>query len=557
MIKIIAYDNFYHVNILRFTLKNDILDISGLAQYLLNVGVDKYITERRTKMDYGILSLLPIVLTILLAMWLKNISIALFVGAFAGLLIMSSGNPITAIMSYVIDHLVPNMVDSYCAEVLILLIFIGGFVKLLEVSGGAHAFASSVTKFVNSRAKAQMAGWFAGIIIFFSDIGSPIIAGPIVQPLTDKMKVSREKLAWILDTTASPLSILVPFLGWGAYIMGLMGAEFQAIGYNANEWDMLLKAWPLQYYALLSLMMVPLIAFTKKEFGPMYDAEKRALAGQVSPDSNEIDTIKVDTGAKLENSRPMVMIIPLLVMIGTLCWILVPQGFPFKSVDGDQLRGALIAGFVFGSVANIILVVVLKIKSLKAICADYVSGLESVASVFITLLLAWVLSSVTKAMGGPEFVVNMMQDNVPAWILPVIIFVASAIISFSTGSSWGTFSIMMTIAIPAAVALNAPMQLAIAAVLSGGLFGDHCSPISDTTILSATGAKCDLLAHVKTQLPYAIMVGCVTIVTYAIAGLTGGNVAVLLVGIVLLVVTVMILSKLYGKKVTEPANEVA
>lgn len=325
-----------------------------------------------------------------------------------------------------------------------------------------------------------------------------------MQPLTDKMKVSREKLAWILDTTASPLSILVPFLGWGAYIMGLMGAEFQAIGYQASEWDMLLKAWPFQYYALLSLLMVPLVAFTKKEFGPMYAAEQRALAGQVSPGGDVAEAVKIDTEAKLENSRPMVMVIPLLVMIGTLCLILVPQGFPFHSVDGNQLRGALVAGFVFGAVANVILVVLLKIKSLRSICWDYVAGLESVASVFITLLLAWVLSSVTKAMGGPEFVVNMLQDTVPVWVLPVIIFIASAIISFSTGSSWGTFSIMMTIAVPAAVALNAPMHLAIASVLSGGLFGDHCSPISDTTILSANGARCDLLGACQNTAPLCI-----------------------------------------------------
>ena len=502
-------------------------------------------------MDYGILSLFPIALTIVIAMWLKNISIALFVGAFAGLMVMAGGNPFNAMMSYVVDHLVPNMTDSYCAEVLVLLIFIGGFVKLLEVSGGAHAFASSVTKFVNSRAKAQMAGWVAGIMVFFSDIGSPIIAGPIVQPLTDKMKVSREKLAWILDTTASPLSILVPFLGWGAYIMGLMGTEFKAAGIETAEWDMLLKVWPFQYYALLSLLMVPLVAFTKKEFGPMHKAEMRALRGQVEPDGVVAEAVKIDTDAKLENSRPMVMIIPLLVMIGTLCFMLCPQGFTFKSVNGDQLRGALIAGFVFGAAANIILVVIFKIKSFKKICMDYVAGLESIASVFITLLLAWVLSSVTKAMGGPEFVVNMLQDNVPAWTLPVIIFVASAIISFSTGSSWGTFSIMMTIAVPAAMALNAPMHLAIAAVLSGGLFGDHCSPISDTTILSANGARCDLLSHVKTQLPYALMVGVVTIITFAVAGLTKANVAVLIVGIVLLVATVMVLSKIWGKQVSE------
>ncbi|MFR2965835.1 MAG: Na+/H+ antiporter NhaC family protein [Anaerovoracaceae bacterium] len=415
------------------------------------------------------------------------------------------------------------------------------------MSGGAHAFAASVGRFVNSRAKAQMAGWVAGIMIFFSDIGSPIIAGPIVQPLTDKMKVSRE--SWPDPDTTPPF----PFSfrsSAGSLLMGLMGTEFQATGYDASEWDMLLKAWPFQFYALLSLFMVPLVAFTKKEFGPMYKAEKRALAGQVSPGGHVGEAVKIDTDAKMENSRPMVMIIPLLIMVGTLCFMLCPQGFPFKSVDDDALRGALITGFVFGSVANIILVVILKIKSFKSICQDYVSGLESIASVFIVLLLAWVLSSVTKAMGGPEFVVNLLQDNVPAWILPVIIFAASAVISFSTGSSWGTFAIMMTIAVPAAIALNAPMHVAVASVLSGGLFGDHCSPISDTTILSANGARCDLLAHVKTQLPYALMVGCVTIVTYAIAGLTGSILA-LPVGIALLIITVLTLSKLYGKKVEE------
>ena len=285
----------------------------------------------------------------------------------------------------------------------------------------------------------------------------------------------------------------------------------------------------------------------------MHDAEMRAMRGQVVPDSyvEEATQTVGSNDAKLENSRPIVMLLPLLVMIGTLCFILCPEGFPFNSVDDELLRGALIAGFTFGSVVNILLVVILKIKSLKSICKDYVSGLESIASVFITLLLAWVLSSVTKTMGGPEFVVSILQDNVPAWILPVLIFVASAVISFSTGSSWGTFSIMMTIAIPAAFALDAPMHVAIASVLSGGLFGDHCSPISDTTILSASGARCDLLSHVKTQLPYALMVGGVTIVTFALAGLTGGSGFMLLLGIALLVVTVLTLAKVKGRHVQE------
>lgn len=499
-------------------------------------------------MSYGIFSLVPIVVTIILAIKLKNISIALLVGAFSGLLIIFKGNPFDAMGSYVIDHLIPNMTDSYCAEVLVILIFIGGFVKLLEVSGGAFAFASLVTKIANSRFKVQLAGWFAGLIVFFSDIGSPVIAGPIVQPLTDKMHVSREKLAWILDSTASPWSILVPFLGWGAYIMGLMAAEFEALNLDISEWDMLLKVWPNQYYALLSVLMVPLIAFTGKEFGAMHKAEMRARAGQVESEGYSGDTVNTDPYVA-ENSKPIVMILPLLTMIGTLCFMLVPLGFPFHSVDGNALRGALIAGFVFGSVVNIVLVTVMKIKTFKDICMDYVAGLESVASVFIVLLLAWVLSSVTKTMGAPEFVVSLLRDNVPVWVLPAIIFLASAVISFSTGSSWGTFSIMLTIAIPAAHALGGPLPVAIAAVLSGGLFGDHCSPVSDTTILSATGAKCELLAHVKTQLPYALLVASVSFVGFLLAGLTGGNIIVLPALIVLLVLTVFTASKLWGSKV--------
>ncbi len=498
--------------------------------------------------SYGILSILPIVVTIVISLKFRNIVFALFSGSFVGLMIMNMGNPITSMSSFVKDFLIPMITDTYSAEVLALLLFISGFVKLMEVSGGAQAFATAVSKMVNSRFKAQICCWISGFIVFFSDIGNPIIVGPIFQPLFDKLKISREKLAWIIDTTASPVSILIPFLGWGAYIMGLLGQEFQANGLALSEWDTLLKVFPLQLYALLSLLLVPLVAFTGKEFGPMFRAEERVqTTGQLAWPGSEV--VKKQEKPIPTNASPLVMIIPLVVMIGTLVGMLAPEGFPFKPVDGDNLRAALITGFLFGAVANILLCGIYKIKPMKEAIGDYVVGMEEVASIFIVLLMAWVMSGVTKAMGAPEFVVQIAEAAVPAWLLPGIIFLACAIISFSTGSSWGTFTIGFTIAIPAAMALDSPFYACLAAVLSGGLFGDHCSPISDTTVLSGTGASCNLLDHVTTQIPYALLCGSVAFVGFIIAGLIGGSYVTLPIAVVILLVVFAAALKIYGRKV--------
>lgn len=511
--------------------------------------------------NYGIISILPIVVTIVVSLKFRNIVVALFSGSLVGLLVMSGGNPIAAMSSFVKEFLIPTITDSYSAEVLTLLIFISGFVKLMEVSGGAQAFATAVSKMVNNRFKAQLCCWISGFIVFFSDIGNPIIVGPIFQPLFDKLKISREKLAWIIDTTASPVSILIPFLGWGAYIMGLFSQEFEANHLVLSEWDTLLKVFPLQLYALLSLLLVPLVAFTGKEFGPMFKAEQRVqLTGKLYRDGSE-PVQGLEKQAVPQNASPLVMIVPLVVMIATLVGMLAPDGFPFKPVDGDNLRAALITGFLFGSVANVLLCGIYKIKPMREAISDYVVGMEGVAGIFIVLLCAWVLSGVTKAMGAPEFVVQIAQSAVPAWFLPGITFLSCAVISFATGSSWGTFTIGFTIAIPAAVALGSPFYACLAAVLSGGLFGDHCSPISDTTVLSGTGASCNLLDHVTTQIPYALLCGGVAFVGFIIAGLTGGSYIALPISIVLLLATFGIALKVYGKTVhntqAEPGAEPA
>ena len=270
--------------------------------------------------NFGILSLIPIVITIAMAITLRNISVALLLGSLTGILIMVGGNPVEAVGTFTTDYLMPNIASFTASDTLCLLLFISAFVKLLEVSGGAKAFAVSVSKLVNNRFKAQVCTWLAGFIIFFSDVGSPIIVGPIFQSLYDRLKISREKLAWIVDTTASPVSILIPFLGWGAYIMGCIGPELEGAGLDITPWDALIGAWPLQLYALLSILLVPFVAYSGKEFGAMYKAEMRARAtGDALQPNTEVPSAPAAIVQEdVPGANPWLMIVPLIVVFATL-----------------------------------------------------------------------------------------------------------------------------------------------------------------------------------------------------------------------------------------------
>lgn len=217
-------------------------------------------------MNYGFLSLLPPLLAVILAIRSKNVIISLFFGGFVGTMILTACHPVNAVTSLIGDYYFVQLTDSYNAGVIVLLIFIGGFIKLMEKSGGAHAFAKSVTGLINTKAKAQLSAWLGGIVVFFSDLGTPLIIGPIFEPVFDKMKISREKLAWVLDSTSSPVAILVPFIGWGVYIMGLIQTEFDALGVTISDYTAFVQAIPFQLYAILAILMIPIVAVTKLDF---------------------------------------------------------------------------------------------------------------------------------------------------------------------------------------------------------------------------------------------------------------------------------------------------
>jgi Na+/H+ antiporter NhaC len=467
-----------------------------------------------------IFSLVPVLLALVISISLRNVIFGLFVGLFAGVLMIEGPALLGGMSLMVRDYLVPQVTDSYNAGVLVLLGFIGGFVALMERSGGGAAFAAKVARYITTKARLQISAWIGGIVIFFSDLGTPLIVGPTFRPMADHLRVSRAKLAYIIDSTASPVAILVPFIGWGVYIMSLLEQQFTALGIEQSDFQALVSALPFQFYAWLAVFAVPLLALTGVEFGPMARSERRAAESGLTPEEAASAALNAPAQGATDKARASFIWLPLLVLFVVLLWTLVPLGFPFGRVSGADFRAGLSTAYLSAAVALILLMAFVGAQRVMASVQVYLEGMSRMMLVAIMLLLAWAMGDMTTALGGDVYVATLAAENAAPWALPVMIFLVSCSISFATGSSWGTFAIMLPLALPATVAVDAPLYVCIGAVLSGGLFGDHCSPISETTILSSTGAGCDAFEHFQTQLPYALANGVLCIGGYVLAGFT-------------------------------------
>ncbi|MEZ9850945.1 sodium:proton exchanger [Vibrio breoganii] len=494
------------------------------------------------------ISLLPIIVTLALALSTRNVVVGLFSGVVCGVAMLEGTfidkGPLDSMSALMKSYLLPQLTDSYNAGVLLLLVFIGGFVALMEKSGGGVAFAKRITLWVTNKCQAQLATWFGGIAIFFSDLGTPLIAGPVFRPLFDKLKVSRQKLAFIIDSTASPVAILIPFIGWGVYIMSLIQKEFTALEVGMSEWDAFIGAIPYQFYAFLAIAIVPILSFFKLDFGPMAHAER--LAKQGSDFGKVQDSLNV---FEHKNAKTSFVWAPLLVMLIVLCSILIPHGFPFQQVSGSTFRAALSSAYFFAAMTLIGLMAMYGVRKLSDGIQVYLKGMSNMMSVAVILILAWALSSVGKELGAAAYIAQQAQAGFPYWLVPAVAFLLAGIISFATGSSWGTFAILMPLVIPTAFAIDAPMLVCIGAVLSGGLFGDHCSPISETTILSSTGAGCDQYEHFRTQLPYALVNGSIALISFVVSGILASPLVVL-VAIIVQIAVYLVLSK--RQSISEP-----
>ncbi len=466
--------------------------------------------------DLSAASLLPVIVTLIVALTARNVLVGLFSGVLIGVAMVADASPLLFVPTLVKDFIVPEVADTYNAGVLVLLVFIGGFVKLIEFSGGGVAFARTAARWVSGKARAQLAAWFGGVMIFFSDLGTPLIVGPVFQPLMDRLKISRQKLAFILDSTSSPVAILIPFIGWGVFIMSVIADAFSSNNIAMSEWDAFVAAIPFQLYAWLAITMVPALTVLRLDYGAMALAEEEAASRQKA-----LPLVATVTVEKIGTAKPILVWLPLLVLGATLFGTLAHYGFPFKQVAGADFRASLSAAYFLAAVVLVILMVSMGVKELLDTFSKYIEGMTGMMAIAATLVLAWTLGSVSDALGTGAYVAELARDGLSGSLLPAVIFLLAGIISFATGSSWGTIIIMMPLAIPAAEATGAVLPVVIGSVLSGGLFGDHSSPVSETTILSSTGAGTTPLEHFRTQLPYALTNGAIAFCGFLVAGYTG------------------------------------
>ena len=473
-------------------------------------------------MEYGFLTLLPPIIAIIAAVALRKVAVALLIGIFTGELILFGWNPFTAIDAS-LNEILTVCTDTGNLKTFLFTALMGAFVIMVEVSGGVDGFVAYLTEQsqkVKSKRAAMLIAYVIGIIIFIDGLLSIMFTGVVTRPLIDKYKVSREKLAYICDATSAPVNAIIPLNSWGAMLMGLIAAEISAGFITGDPMTLLIQSLLFQFYSILSLIFVLFYILTGKDWGPMKRAELRvqntgALYDEgVTPLLNDRDGIERLVPAGKGNKWNMIL--PLIVLIGgTFIGLFVTGG-------GSIIDGSGTTAILYSVIITLIFMGIIytrqKIMTSKQFSDYLLKGVSNMINLVCLLVLAFAIGAVVKKLETGIFMASLIGDQVSGALCPAIIFVLGAVMAFATGTSWGTFSIMMPIAIPMAVAMDANILLTIGAVISGGIFGDHCSPISDTTILSSMSVGTDLFSHVKTQLPYALVTAALATVLYVVCG---------------------------------------
>ncbi len=491
--------------------------------------------------EFGIWSLAPPVIAIVLAIWTKQVYISLIFGIFLGLLIVVEGDFVEAFMA-TIDSFVHVFQDAGNTRTIMFSSIIGALILFIQRSGGVAGFIKWVSQLLEvqdgqisstMKIKVQLMAFLTGLFIFVESSISSLTVGSIFRPLFDKMGISREKLAYIADSSSAPICILLPFNGWGALIMGLLIVE----GFS-NPFQMMMQSIVYNIYPLLALALLLLTVLLQWDLPAMKKAEARAQTGKYLWDNaqpmvaEEITSIEPKTGVP---PRMINMVLPLLVMIAMMPLMLMYSGWESDvaqsatSTPGKMLAALGQGSGSFAGLLSVIIAVLFasvlyatqRIFALGETVDLIFKGISGLMPIALLLMLAFAIGGVCKTLGTGTYVAGLAEEFVNPGLIPALIFLISCFIAFSTGTSWGTFAIMIPIAIPMAQGLGIPEALAIGAALGGGIFGDHCSPISDTTILSSMAAATDHIDHVRTQFPYALLAGGVAVVGYLLIGFAG------------------------------------
>ncbi len=519
--------------------------VSIIALFALSLWISSIPANENNALRFGILTLLPPLVAIGLAFITKETILSLFLGVFVGefMLCVNDLNIISTIINAFLQlgaQVISCMADPWNAGIILQCLLIGGVIQLVTKMGGAKALADAFAKRANTPRKAQLFTWMLGLCVFFDDYANSLIVGPIMRPVMDKLKVSRQKLAFVVDATAAPVAGIAIISTWIGLEISLIAAGFKSVGAtNITGFGIFLQTIPYRFYNIFILIFIVISALTLYEFGPMKKAEqearKRTEIEKVA-EAPGFDEVKPVEGIKLSVWNAIIPIGTLIVgallafywsgytaILGGQDQALItlmktaPLSFKgvFEALSASDASVALFQAALLASIVAIVMAVGEQILSIEDAISEWIGGMKTIVITGVILLLAWSLGGVIGEIGTADYLVGVLSGSIPQFIVPTLVFVLGALISFATGTAYGTMSILMPLAIPLGWAVSTgDMNFTIvctSGVLTGAIFGDHCSPISDTTILSSMGTSCNHIDHVQTQIYYAVFVACIAI----------------------------------------------
>jgi len=510
--------------------------------HVLTLKTKKGLFKLRVHSINGILSILPPLVAIAFALIFRQVVIALLAGVWLGSFIVTGYQPLGSVFR-IVDYYVVGTLTSPGegmdhVTIIVFTMLLGGMVGITSRMGGMHGIVGKVSRIATDARKGQIATWLMGIIIFFDDYTNTLIVGNSMRPLTDKLKVSREKLSYIVDSTAAPVTSLAVITSWIGFEVSMLDQTFKAVHLARNPLTTLISSIPFRFYSILTIIFVALVAVTGRDYSLMYRAELRARkTGKVSADDamplSSIDSKNIDIAEGITprwvNGIVPIVVVVLVTFAGLIYTgraALMEQGkeITFMSMlrQSDSFQALLWASFT-GCITAGILALAQRLLSVTETITAWTNGMKSMFNAIIILILAWSIGKVCSEVHTADYLVHNLAGVLSIRLLPMLVFIISMGISFSTGTSWGTMSILIPIVIPLVLGMASKNGMAleridgillpsIAAILSGSVFGDHCSPISDTTIMSSMASSADHIDHVRTQLPYALTVGTISII---------------------------------------------
>ena len=492
-------------------------------------------------------ALVPPIVAILLALLTKEVYSSLFIGIVMGGLFFADFNPVKAMNHIIDDGFTASLTSAGNVGIIIFLVILGTIVALMNKAGGSAAFGEWAQKHIKTRAGAQLATIALGMLIFIDDYFNCLTVGSVMSPVASRHNVSREKLAYLIDATAAPVCIIAPVSSWAAAVTGFVKDE--------DGFSLFVRAIPYNYYALLTIVFMLAVVLLKVDYGPMKKYEVMAMK------ANELAVKGEERNTK---GKVIDLVFPIVVLIGSCIVGMIYTGGFFDGVNFIDAFADCDAskGLVIGSMAALIVTVIFylcrRVISFKSAMACLPEGFKAMVPAILILTFAWTLKAMTDSLGAAEYVADLVKGSADGFasFLPAIIFIIAAMLSFATGTSWGTFGILIPIVVDVFAGTDRTMMIiAISACMAGSVCGDHCSPISDTTIMASAGAKCVHVEHVATQLPYAVTVALISFIMYIVAGFVKNWIICLVIGVAVTLLTVGILNYAFRNSKDSSADD--